>query len=109
MGIRWMDDRAAVLAAERELLRTRTLHREQTRWLRDRLQQHRAAILVSGGVCAGMLVSVLPLHSWLRTGTAAVSTGFAIARTPLGPLLFGALFARHADSAVTPTETAGGS
>lgn len=102
MGIRWIDDRAAVIAAEQELLRRRTVHREQTLWLRDRMQRHRAALLVSSGLCAGLLVGWLPLRSWSRTGAAAVSAGFAIARTPLGPLLFGALFARRADVEVAP-------
>lgn len=99
MGIRWMDDRAAVIAAESELLRTRARYRGQSQWLRERLQRHRAGIVVSAGLGAGMLVGRLPLRAWWRTGGAVISSGFAVARTPLGPLLFGALFARRPASA----------
>lgn len=104
MSLRWMDDRAAVVAAEEALLHTRTLQREQTRWLRVRLQRHRVGMIVAGGIGAGMLVGWLPVRSWLRTGAAAVSTGFALARTPIGPLLFGALFARHSSPAEPPAD-----
>ena len=105
MSIRWMDDRAAVVAAEQTLLRTRAMQREQTRWLRDRLQRHRIGIVVAGGIGTGMLIGWLPVRSLLRTGAAAVSAGFALARTPLGPLLFGALFARPGNP-VEPTDNA---
>ena len=88
--------RAAVMQAERELALAQHLHGEQTRWLRSVLQRRRVAIGVGGGLMSGVLVGLLPMRRWLRSGVSLFGTAVALARTPLGPLALGALFGKAA-------------
>jgi len=96
--MRWLDDRCAVVAAEARLLATRSHYRNDTRWLVQTLQRNRSGIAIGAGVISGVMVGWLPLRSWLRTGMAMISMGTALARTPLGPVALGALFAKRSET-----------
>lgn len=104
--MKWLDDRSAVMLAERRLLETRRKHGDDTRWLQANLRTHRSAIIVTSGLVGGCMVAILPVRAWLRTGIAMLSMGAAIARTPLGPLALGAFFARQAATDGRPTDAA---
>lgn len=96
--MRALDGRRAVVAAEARLLATQLQHRTDTRWLVQTLQRNRSGIAIGAGVISGMIVGWLPLRALLSTGMAMVSIGTALARTPLGPVALGALFARRRET-----------
>lgn len=97
--MKWVDDRRAVANAEAALVATRQRYRNDTRWLTQTLQHNRGSIAIGAGVISGVMVGWLPLRSWLRTGIAMLSMGTALARTPLGPVALGALFAKRGETA----------
>ncbi len=91
--------RAAVVEAERELRLARHLHRRQMDWLRGLLVRRRGALLVGGGLAAGVLVGLAPVRRWTHGGKRILDAVLAIAKTPLGPLAIGALLGKRAANA----------
>ncbi len=87
--------RRDVLAAHARLARVRVQCREETAWLESHIARHREAITVGSGFALGVLASSLPLKRWLGASVTVVSAAFSLARTPIGPIVFGGLFARH--------------
>lgn len=92
--MKWNAERRAVGEAAQRLDRVRRHHRAQTQWLRDRLRAHRGLLAIVGGLAGGFALGRLPLRAWLRAGISAAGAAVSIARTPLGPVAFGALFGR---------------
>ena len=91
----WNNDRREVAAATARLERVRHEHRARTGWLRDALHEQRGLFAIAGGLAGGLVFGRLPVRAWLRAGLSAVGTAVSIARTPLGPLAFGAFMARR--------------
>lgn len=108
--MKWLDDRTAVAVAELRLRETRRKYRDDTQWLQGSVRQHRSVLIVGSGLAIGATVGWLPLRAFLRSGLTLLSMGAAVARTPLGPIVLGAMFAARgasdpADSASEPRGT----
>lgn len=93
--------RRRVRQAEFELQATeRALDASWQTW-RARLQRHRAAILVGGGLLGGLALATVSPKRWARVGALVLGGSARLARSPLLPALLGALLAgRHVSAPV---------
>lgn len=82
------------------------------RWLtwRQRIVEHRATLLIGGGLLGGFALATFSPPHWSRVGAGLFGGGAWLMRSPLGPALLGALFTKTrgapANSAAHPTSQA---
>jgi len=70
---------------------------------RQRFDHPSLRVLVSSGFVGGFMLTMIPPRWWSRAGAAVFGTGAALARSPLGPVLFAALWTRILAPAKSPT------
>ncbi len=95
-------ERAAVIAAQENLLLTRARYHEQTRTLEVLIRRHRVVCLIGAGFGAGLIAGRLPIARLLRSATSLFSLGTSILRTPLGAMALGAFVAKEQPKAGIP-------
>ena len=78
---------AALQAAEQQLT-------PNTRAWRQLLGHPSLRVLVGGGFLGGFVLTAVPPRWWSRAGAAMFGAGAALARSPLGPVLFATLWTR---------------
>jgi hypothetical protein len=64
------------------------------RWqpLAERISQHRLSLLIGGGLLGGLALTAVPTKLWARIGAALFGGSAWIARSAIGPAVFGALW-----------------
>jgi len=64
------------------------------RWppLAERMGQHRFSLLVGGGLLGGLALTAVPTKTWAQIGAALFGGSAWIARSAVGPAVFGALW-----------------
>ena len=79
-----------VRAAEAELIAAERQLAKDSLPLRERLREHRGALIVLGGFGGGLALSLLPTRWWGRIGAAVGTLTAAAARSILTPAFMGA-------------------
>jgi hypothetical protein len=83
--------RAALDAAEQQLT-------PRARAWRQLFGRPSLRMLVGGGLASGFVLTAVPPRWWSRAGAAVFGAGAALARSPIGPVLFATLWTSIAAS-----------
>jgi hypothetical protein len=86
--------RARVVQAEIKLAAAEAELEKSSRPLRARLRDHRAAVIVLGGLTSGLALSLLPIRWWGHIGATFAKIAAGVARSALTPALVGAAVAQ---------------
>ena len=97
-------DRQHVQRAARRLrVERRQLHRE-TRWLSDGFERVRPALLVGGGLLAGLLIGRGKLTDATRAVASIAGLGMTLMRSSIGTIVLSRTFRASAESAAQSTK-----
>lgn len=92
------EKRQQVRIASAHLIAQRTRLRARTEWLGNKLEQWRPALLVGGGLIAGMLIGRGSFQKATRSVLSAASLGWALMRSSAGTLLLAKTLGPHSKS-----------
>ncbi|PZQ18590.1 MAG: hypothetical protein DI564_04670 [Rhodanobacter denitrificans] len=96
------DRREAQAAEIRAIVKKRELQRAGSPLARL-WRRHRTALVIGGGMAAGVIVSLLPIRAFARAGsTVGTLAGMAL-RSPLAPIVIG--WIAKAQEQAVPAET----
>lgn len=99
-------DRREARAAEiRAIVKKRELQRAGNP-LRRLWREHRSALVIGGGMAAGVIVSLLPVGAFARAGSAVGALAGMALRSPFAPIVVGWI-AKAQDQPAQENATAG--
>ena len=87
-------DRERVRIAAAKLLEYRRQLHRQTQWLSDGFERYRPAILIGGGLIAGLLIGRGKLNDVTRSIVSAAGLGWTLMRSSIGTMLLARSFQR---------------
>ncbi len=90
------DRQRVQLAAKHLIAQRRQLHR-QTQWLAEGLERFRPALLVGGGLIAGLLIGRGKLSDATRSVSAFAGLGMSLMRSSIGTIVLSRAFRASAD------------
>jgi len=85
--VKLIERRRRVAAAEAKMRQERRTWLAETIPLRAWCADHRAALIVAGGLVSGAATSLLPLRPLMKLGSAFASTAMLMLRFPLADLI----------------------